>query len=96
MSNTLLEAMASGLPPVCTSVGGNVELVDDRLRGRLVPPGDSHALADALCEYLKSPQLRRGHGGNARQFVTDHFSLRRMVDRYVGLYESLKSCATIS
>jgi glycosyltransferase involved in cell wall biosynthesis len=89
MSNTLLEAMASGLPVVCTSVGGNVELVEDGHRGRLIPAGDSRALADAFNAYMRSPQMRASHATNARRFVVEHFSLRSMVDRYVDLYESV-------
>jgi sugar transferase (PEP-CTERM/EpsH1 system associated) len=94
MSNTLLEAMACGLPVVCTAVGGNVELVEDRKHGTLVPPGDKRALANAFVEYMISPERRRTDGANARRFVVDHFSLPRMVDRYVRLYESVALCAT--
>src|SRR5207244_1869714 len=88
MSNTLLEAMATGLPVVCTSVGGNVELVADRQRGVLVRPGDDVALADAIAEYIDSPEECTAHGNNARSFVAQHFSLKQMIDRYVALYES--------
>jgi sugar transferase (PEP-CTERM/EpsH1 system associated) len=88
MSNTLLEAMASGLPIVCTSVGGNTELVADGHRGRTVRPGDDAALAESMREYLVSPEIRARHAHNARQFVMECFSLDRMVEKYVSLYES--------
>src|SRR5207244_7427472 len=48
MSNTLLEAMASGLPTVCTAVGGNTELGNDSERGTLVKPGHDCATTDVL------------------------------------------------
>ena len=94
MSNTLLEAMACGLPVVCTAVGGNVELVEDCKRGTLIPSDDKLALANALLEYARSPERRVTDGANARSFVVDHFSLQRMVDQYVRLYESVALCAT--
>jgi sugar transferase (PEP-CTERM/EpsH1 system associated) len=91
MSNTLLEAMSSGLPTVCTAVGGNPELIANDRRGILVGSGADSELEAAISEYAESPQLRAVHGANARQFVQDHFSLREMVQRYVGLYETVTS-----
>jgi glycosyltransferase involved in cell wall biosynthesis len=89
MSNTLLEAMASGLPIICTAVGGNVELVAHRERGMLVPPGDDAAIAQAILEYSATPDLRALHGTTARQYIESNFSLDQMVRRYVALYESV-------
>lgn len=87
ISNTVLEAMASGLPVVATATGGNLELVRDGESGRLVPPGDSPALAAALLEYLADPQLRAAHGRQARQLAEQQYSLRGMVDAYCALYD---------
>ena len=89
MSNTLLEAMASGIPVVCTRVGGNVELVADRQRGALVDAGDHVALARVIQEYVSSPNLCSAYASKAREFVVEHFSLDRMIDRYSALYESV-------
>ena len=89
MSNTLLEGMASGLPIICTAVGGNVELVADHQRGILVRPGDDAALAEALHVYMNSADTCAAHANNARMFIMQHFSLERMIDRYVSLYESV-------
>jgi sugar transferase (PEP-CTERM/EpsH1 system associated) len=89
MSNTLLEAMASGLPTICTAVGGNVELVADHERGILVDPGDDVALAEAIRGYMTSPEMAKRHGSNGRSFIARHFSLEQMIQRYVGLYESV-------
>ena len=52
ISNTVLEAMASGLPVVATAVGGNVELVEEGFNGSLVPVGDHLALSDAMAALL--------------------------------------------
>ena len=88
MSNTLLEAMASALPIICTAVGGNVELVADGERGRWVPAANDEALAGRISEYLKSVELRRAHGDESRKFVESRFSLRQMVERYFELYQA--------
>ena len=87
ISNTLLEAMASGRPAVATAVGGNVELVVDGGTGTVVPPSDPLAMAEALARYAQDADLVRGHGANARRRVEEHFSLDMMVGRYAALYD---------
>jgi sugar transferase (PEP-CTERM/EpsH1 system associated) len=89
MSNTLLEAMASGLPIICTTVGGNPELVAGTERGVLIESNSDGALADAIAGYLKSPELRRTHGAQARDYSVQNFSISSMINRYVSLYESV-------
>jgi sugar transferase (PEP-CTERM/EpsH1 system associated) len=89
ISNTILEAMASGLPVVATDVGGNRELVDQHTTGLLVPRGDPVALADAIRVYVDNPDLRRLHGANARKRSEDEFSLDTMVQRYQDIYDEL-------
>jgi glycosyltransferase involved in cell wall biosynthesis len=85
MSNTILEAMASGLPVVATSVGGNVELVD-RSWGLLVPPYNSKSLADAISTLLGAPGKREIMGSLARQHVEEHFSVEAMARNYADVY----------
>ena len=89
ISNTILEALASGVPVVATRVGGNVEIVDDGRAGRLFAPGDVAALASLLGEYVDDPRLRNAHAAAARRAATERFSLDRMVAQYRALYESL-------
>ena len=86
ISNTILEAMAAGLPIVATRTGGNVELVDDGKTGALVPPQSPDALADAMEAYVRHEQLRLEHGTAGRRRVVDEFSLEAMVGRYAALY----------
>ncbi|MGZ9075939.1 MAG: glycosyltransferase, partial [Burkholderiaceae bacterium] len=86
ISNTILEAMACALPVVATRVGGNAELVEDGLTGRLVPAADPLALAQAILSYFESPPLARRQGRAARHRVEGTFSLDRMVDNYHRLY----------
>jgi len=86
MSNTLLEAMSSGLPILCTAVGANTDLVEDGICGTYVKPGDIEALADGIARYLKDPHFCREHGESARRFVIDNYRLHHMLDRYFQLY----------
>ena len=87
ISNTILEAMASGLPVVATQVGGNAELVREGETGVLVPPGDPAALAAALRRYLRDPDLRRAHARAARERAVASFSMEAMVRAYLGVYD---------
>jgi len=87
MCNTILEAMAAGLPVVATRVGGNPELVVDQVTGQLVPARDTGALARAIARYATDERLRHDHGAAGRRRVMAEFTLDQMVERYVELYE---------
>jgi sugar transferase (PEP-CTERM/EpsH1 system associated) len=88
ISNTILEAMASGLPVVATRVGGNPELVDEGTTGTLVPAADPEAMAQALKCYVDDADLRIRHGDAGRRRIESTFSLEAMVDRYQHLYDA--------
>jgi sugar transferase (PEP-CTERM/EpsH1 system associated) len=89
ISNTLLEAMACGLPAVATRVGANADLMEEGRCGRLVPAADPDALAQALLAYLAAPDEARRHGAEARRIVERRFSLDRMVADYERIYVRL-------
>jgi sugar transferase (PEP-CTERM/EpsH1 system associated) len=89
ISNTILEAMATGLPVVATDVGGNPELITPGHTGLLVKAGDSAALADGIQSYLDRPSLRAEHGAEGRRVVEKDFSLRSMVGQYLAVYDAL-------
>ena len=91
ISNTVLEAMATGLPVVATEVGGNPELVQPNQTGVLVPADDVSALADAIGDYVDDSGLRRAHGDSGRRAVEERFSLRSMVSGYLSVYDELVS-----
>jgi glycosyltransferase involved in cell wall biosynthesis len=88
-SNTILEAMASGLPVIATNVGGNRELVDDKITGELVPAADPHALAQKMLGYARDRDAARTAGRHGRARVEREFSLDAMVGRYRALYDRL-------
>ncbi|MDD5579528.1 MAG: TIGR03088 family PEP-CTERM/XrtA system glycosyltransferase [Methylobacter sp.] len=89
ISNTILEAMATGLPVIATNVGGNPELVEDGKTGRLTPAGDPVAMAEKILDYVSNEEKRRRHGQHAEQQVLQRFSLAAMVDHYKSVYDSL-------
>lgn len=89
ISNTILEAMATGLPVIATNVGGNPELVKEGETGSLVEKGDSIAMANELFEYVENKEKRLQQGTNAYQLVQKEFSLSSMVNKYADVYDSL-------
>jgi sugar transferase (PEP-CTERM/EpsH1 system associated) len=93
-SNTILEAMACGLPVVATGVGGNTELVCDGETGTLVPPADAVAMAAALRGYVADPGRARQHGAAGRARVEKDFSMEAMIGAYADIYDSVLQSTT--
>jgi sugar transferase (PEP-CTERM/EpsH1 system associated) len=93
ISNTILEAMATGLPIIATDVGGNGELLSDGVTGRLVRADDTDALARAMLDDLADPLRARQRGTAAREVAQRRFSLDQMVLAYGNLYERLLTTA---
>ena len=89
ISNTILEAMACGLPVVASDVGGNGELVDASITGTLVPPADAEAMAQALLKYFEDPALAQTHGKAGRAKIEAQFSMDAMVGGYLGVYDAV-------
>lgn len=93
ISNTLLEAMSSGLPVLASAVGGNVELVTPGAGGDLFAPGDVPALAKKLLNYLDCRSRAHEDGATARLQAERRFSLESMVNQYGALYDTLAGSA---
>lgn len=89
VSNTILEAMAAGLPIVATDVGGNAELLEAGHSGELVPPANPDAMAEAIVRYASDRNLAQSAGRAGRARVERHFSLEAMVSQYQKLYDHL-------
>jgi glycosyltransferase involved in cell wall biosynthesis len=85
-SNTILEAMACGLPIVATDVGENARLVVDAT-GKIVPPADPVALGAAIAAYCNSAERMRDHGAQARRLVERDYTIARMVASYEAVYD---------
>jgi sugar transferase (PEP-CTERM/EpsH1 system associated) len=92
ISNTILEAMASALPVVAGRVGGNPELVEDGVTGRLYRSDAPDELEEAILGYLDDASLRSSHGLKGRARVVEHFSMTAMVQSYANLYDELTDC----
>jgi sugar transferase (PEP-CTERM/EpsH1 system associated) len=88
ISNTILEAMASGLPVIATAVGGNADLVSHGRTGLLVAAADPEAMARAIVQLASEPQRAARMGRAGRAAAEQCFSLQTMVSAYQGLYES--------
>ena len=84
---SLLEAMARRVPVVASDVGGIPEVVTDGVDGRLVPPGDPVALAGAIVELLRDPDLRRRLGDAGHATVAERFSIDAQVRRIQAVYD---------
>jgi len=89
ISNTILEAMASGLPVIATAVGGNPELVAAGRTGDLVPAGNAEAMARAIVARATAPEQASAAGKAGRAEVERRFSMEAMEIAYRGLYDRL-------
>jgi sugar transferase (PEP-CTERM/EpsH1 system associated) len=96
VSNTVLEAMATGLPVVATRVGANPDLVAEGVTGRLVAAADSDALAEAILTLFADRRQALDFGRAGRLRVEQRFSLDRMVERYHRTYAGLLTTAAIA
>jgi glycosyltransferase involved in cell wall biosynthesis len=85
-SVALLEACAAGIPVVATRVGGNAEIVDDRVTGLLIDHADLPGFSEALSALAASSELRTRLGSGARAWARQNASLNAMAARYEQLY----------
>jgi L-malate glycosyltransferase len=86
LSNSLMEAMASGCSVVASEAGGNPELVVDQQSGLLFHPGDSTALATCLDLLLRNPDLRARLAAAGRERMRTEFTLLRAAWRIEEIY----------
>lgn len=86
LSTVILEAMQQGVPVIASEIPGNTELVIPGETGWLFPPEDSASLAQALITAYHHPELREAYARNASDRLA-LFSLDRVVDQYIQLYQ---------
>lgn len=85
LSNSLLEAMVSGLAVVSTDVGGAVDVVEDGINGFLVEAGSTEQLMEKLLLLLESEELRYQFGDAARESILRENSIEVGVSRFMAL-----------
>jgi glycosyltransferase involved in cell wall biosynthesis len=87
--NTILEAMACGLPVIASNVGGISEQVDDGVTGFLVPAQNPELMAQSVKILLNDSQLAKKMGSAAIEKVRDKFTLQNQVDEYLRWYQEI-------
>jgi glycosyltransferase involved in cell wall biosynthesis len=85
-SGGLLEAMGSGLPTIATTAGGTPEGVRHEENGLLVPPGNAHALAEAIARLMRDPALYAQIGAQAGAEISARWSFEAYLDRLEAAY----------
>jgi glycosyltransferase involved in cell wall biosynthesis len=89
LPNTVLEAMACGVPVVGVHVGGIPDMVRNDVNGLTVPVGDAEYLSKSISLILNNANLRAEMGSASRRIATDEYSLDLQARRYAELYQSL-------
>ena len=89
ISNTILEAMASGLPVIATNVGGNADLVTAGITGAIVPSADPETMAQEIVRLATQPDTAKRMGNAGRSIIEQKFSMEAMMAAYQGTYDKL-------
>ncbi|MCH7989585.1 MAG: glycosyltransferase [Planctomycetes bacterium] len=89
MSNSLMEAMAAGVPVVVSDIPPNRELVVDGETGFFVNVGDGVGYAQFADRILADPQLAQRLGSAGRKSMQENFSLNKMVEAHADLYREV-------
>jgi len=89
ISNTILEAMATGLPIVATRVGGNPELVKEGVNGRLIDAKDFKSLGNALSKMIDDSEATATMARASLRRIQEEFSWNKMVNNYLSVYDKL-------
>jgi len=89
ISNTFLEAMATGLPVIATNVGGNPDLIMPEHRSiHLVAVDDPDAMATAMATYVNDADRLENDSCSVRQYCVTNFGIETMVTKYHQVYQS--------
>jgi glycosyltransferase involved in cell wall biosynthesis len=87
----IVEGMAAAKPVIATNGGGVPEIVVNGETGLIVPMSDPSAMADAICQLLKNPELRLEMGRKGRERVRSHFTLNRTAQGVQAVYAKIQA-----
>lgn len=85
-SQVMPQAMLVGTPVICSSAGGLTEVVQDGITGRVVPPGDVDALAQALQECFAKPEKTAEMARRAREYALSHLTFAQQIQKTLDVY----------
>ncbi len=86
----VLESLSTGKPVVASKIGGIPSAIEHLKNGILIEPGNTHELNESILELLKNKELANNLGTNARKKVMEKFSLDRMIEQTLNIYEECK------
>lgn len=89
LSNSLLEAMSTGLPVVATRVSGVKEIVENTNSGFVVDIGDMSSLSNSIERLVSDLDLRKKNGDNARKYIIDNYSIDVVMRKHEKMYRSI-------
>jgi glycosyltransferase involved in cell wall biosynthesis len=89
LANTVLEAMACGVPVVSFDAGGTPDMVRPGITGQLVPAFDVPVLASTMVELLNAPDVLKTMSAHCRRVVLNDYPLSLQAQRYASLYQEL-------
>jgi len=94
LSNAIIEYMASGLPVVCTEVGGAAELVIDDENGYLVPPDNPGLMGQKILNLIKDDKLRKTLGKASHKKAHDIFQCETMINHLSDYFQRLAGASS--
>lgn len=89
LSNSLLEAMACGLPVISTRVGGSIDVIESGVNGLLVEYNDGDDLSRAISHVLEDPNLATNLGKHARETIEGNHDMDSIADQYLKVYNDV-------
>lgn len=89
VSNSIMESMAAAVPVIATDGGGTPEIIEDGKSGFIIQPSDAQAAYDKLILCMDNNNLRQELGNRSRDIVKNKFSLSKMTNEYIQLYNKI-------
>ena len=89
LSNSLLEAMASGLPVISTSVGGSIDIIENGLNGVLIEYNNEEGLSQEISNLLGDPGLSSNLGKQGRETVEKYHDMDAIANKHLEIYNCL-------